>query len=753
MRSWFGRLPIHGKLVTSALLITAVALAIALIGLSAVDIWRHRAAAADDAGALAQVLAENTAAAVMFKDADAARELLQSVRVRGVVTRACIFLPDGSLFVGFAPREPACPPVLDPTARWGGVVGSALVVKGGRTLGSVYIERDLSDLRGRLAVTAMTGIGMFALAAFAAYLLAQRVNALISRPISSLAAFARAFGESPTDTPPAIQTMPDELGQLVGAFGDMVTRINTATDELTRSNQQLQLEKQEREAAILQQRTSERRFQRLADGSPVLLWVNGPDGCEFVNRAYLDFIGMASDAEVRGYDWSRFVHPDDREAYLDWYTRAFAAQAPFSAEFRFRRADGQWRWMRSQATPRIEDGRFAGYVGASVDITERREAESALRDADRRKDTFLAVLAHELRNPLAPIRTGLELLRVNADKPGAVGRIQPVLERQVGHMVRLIDDLLDVSRISSGKILLQRQPTALADLVQTAVDASRAGVEAAGLTLSIALPDAPVVLDADPTRFVQVLSNLLHNATKFTDRGGQISLGAIVQDGPPPHLTITVADTGIGIAPETLPRVFDLFAQGENTGRGKSGLGIGLALAKQLIEMHGGSITAHSDGPGRGSAFTIQVPVLSWAPHTAEPQRPAPQRCVGVRVLVIDDNVDAAEMLASLVTSLGGEARTAFDGRTGLRHAAEFRPDVVLLDIGMPEMDGYETCRRLRAMPIGATVYVIAVTGWGQPHDREHALSEGFDAHLTKPADPRTLERLIADAPRRPARI
>jgi PAS domain S-box-containing protein len=750
VKRWFERLPIHRKLVVSALLITAVALAVALIGLSAFDVWRHRAGAADDATALAQVLAENTAAAVMFKEEQAARDLLQSVRVRDVVTRACIFLPDGSLFVGFAARGLSCPAVLNPTAGWSGMVGSASITRNGRHQGSVYVERDLSDLRGRLLLTALAGLLMFAVAASAAYILAQRVNTGISHPISALAKFARTFGESSDATPPAVRTSPDEIGELVAAFGDMVRRVRSANDELRRSNDALLREKNQREAATARQQESELRFQMLADGSPVLLWVNGPAGCEFVNRAYLDFVGLASDVEVRGYDWSAYVHPDDRDPYVQAYLAAFEARATFRAEFRFRRHDGEWRWMRSEATPRIQDGTFVGYVGASVDITERRRAEDALLDADRRKDTFLAILAHELRNPLAPIRTGLELLRVAGDKPGAIGRIHPVLERQVGHMVRLIDDLLDVSRITSGKILLQRQPSALKDLVQNAVDASRAGIDAAGLHLSVEIPETPVILDVDPTRFVQVLANLLHNATKFTERGGSIGVHAVVDDGAvPPLLTLTVTDSGVGIPSAMLSRVFELFTQVEGSGRAKSGLGIGLALARQLVEMHGGTIEARSEGLNRGSAFSIRMPALSWGALEEQPRQSEVQRCTGVRVLVIDDNVDAADMLASLVGSLGGDARTAYDGPSGLRAAAEFRPDVILLDIGMPEMDGYETCRRLRAEHAGQAC-IVAVTGWGQPQDRERALSEGFDAHMTKPADPRRLERLLVDAPRVP---
>jgi PAS domain S-box-containing protein len=749
MRRWFERLPIHRKLVASALLITAVALVVATLGLSAFDLWRFREAATEDAGALARVIAENTAAAVMFNQADAAEDILQSVRVRNVVTRACIFLPNGQLFASYTATTTGCPPSVPAADIWNGVYGAAAITRNGRTYGAVYVERNLANLQQRLLLTGLASVLMFGLAALAAYLLAQRVNVAISRPIGDLANFVRRFGDTPDAEVPTIHTAPDELGQLMTAFSEMVTRVKTASDELRHSNEALRLEKVERDAALVRQLESERRFKTLADGSPVLLWVNGLDGCEFVNRAYLDFIGLESDLEVRGFDWSRFVHPDDRDEYVNAYTRAFRSRSTFSAEFRFRRADGEWRWMRSEATARLENDVFVGFVGASVDITERRRAEEALREADQRKDAFLAILAHELRNPLAPIRTGVELLRLGGDKPGAMKRVLPVLDRQVAHMVRLIDDLLDMSRITSGKIQLQRQPTSLTDVVTSAIDANRSAIDAAGLNLAVNLPDTPCLLDVDPTRFVQVLSNLLNNATKFTDRGGQIAVSARVDDSAsPPLLVLTITDSGAGITPSTLPYVFDFFVQGETPGRGKSGLGIGLGLAKQLIEMQGGTIQAHSDGAGSGSSFTIRIPVITWELVHATPDvdQSDARPCVGRRVLVIDDNVDAADTLAALVVTLGGEATAAYTGLDGLNVAEKFRPDVVLLDIGMPGMDGYETCRRLRAQPFGQ-IYLVAVTGFGQQHDRERALADGFDAHLTKPADPRILNGLFADLP------
>jgi signal transduction histidine kinase/ActR/RegA family two-component response regulator len=378
------------------------------------------------------------------------------------------------------------------------------------------------------------------------------------------------------------------------------------------------------------------------------------------------------------------------------------------------------------------------------DAIERARAEQQLRKADARKNEFLATLAHELRNPLAPIRTGLELIRRGGDTVVAVERVRGVMERQVGYMVRLIDDLMDVSRITSGKIVLQREPALLANLVHSAVEINRAALFAKRIELSVDLPQDPCVVDVDPTRFVQILSNLLHNAAKFTNDGGSVSITAKLippKNDPNSRLSISVVDSGIGISAELLPRVFELFTQGE-TRASQPGLGIGLALARRLVELHAGCLDVRSEGAGRGSEFVLELP-LTRSQLVSATERRADERRLDRRVLIIDDNEDAANTTAMLLEDMGGDTRVAYGGESALAMIREYQPDVVFLDIDMRGLDGYETAQQIRRV-LGNRVMLVALTGFGQEHNRAKATRAGFDAHLTKPADEAALARIFA---------
>ncbi len=381
---------------------------------------------------------------------------------------------------------------------------------------------------------------------------------------------------------------------------------------------------------------------------------------------------------------------------------------------------------------------------------ERRRLEAELRrraeelaEADRRKDEFLALLAHELRNPLAPLRNGLQILRLAEGDAVARAQARAMMERQLGHLVRLVDDLLDVSRITRGKMELRRSRVRLEDVVGSAVEAARPLIDAAGHTLDVALPDRPVVLDADLTRLAQVFANLLTNSAKYTPPGGRIWLTAEARDG---EVVVAVRDTGIGIPVEALPTIFDMFSQVDRSiEKTTGGLGIGLALVKGLVEMHGGTVTAVSPGPDRGSTFTVRLPVLDRRPAAAGPATDENALgSAGRRVLVVDDNRDGAESLAMMLRLLGNEAHTAHDGLEAVEAAGRLRPDLILLDIGMPKLNGYDTARRIREQPWGRGVVLVALTGWGQEADRRKSREAGFDAHMTKPIEPGGLEKLLA---------
>jgi CheY-like chemotaxis protein/two-component sensor histidine kinase len=377
-----------------------------------------------------------------------------------------------------------------------------------------------------------------------------------------------------------------------------------------------------------------------------------------------------------------------------------------------------------------------------------------LREADRRKDEFLATLAHELRNPLAPIRNALHLMGHRDGNGQGHEEERAMAERQVVHLARLVDDLMDVARISKGKIELRREVVELTPIVGHALGAVRPTAQERGHELAVELPEAPIRLEADPTRLEQILDNLLSNAIKYTEPGGRITLAAARDVG---MVVLRVRDTGIGIEAGMLPRIFEMFAQVDHrSDRSQGGLGIGLGLVKTLVEMHGGTIEAHSQGPGTGSEFVVRLPVLMEAQRDGErptltfrssPPGQPPRR----RILVVDDNEDAAASLAKLHRRLyGQEVEVAHDGPSALEIASEFRPEVVLLDIGMPGMDGYEVARRLRSRPEFATTLLVALTGWGQDSDRQKSREAGFDHHLVKPVDPEALRDLLIGSPASP---
>jgi signal transduction histidine kinase len=414
-------------------------------------------------------------------------------------------------------------------------------------------------------------------------------------------------------------------------------------------------------------------------------------------------------------------------------------------EIAIERPDGSRRFALAHANPlRDAAGRIVGAVNILVDITERKRAEEALQEADRRKSEFLAMLAHELRNPLAPLRNGLQIIRLAKEDAGAVDQARAMMERQLSQMIRLIDDLLDLYRVSNGKVELRRQRLDVAAAVQDALETSRPLIEAAGQELTVTLPPRPTYVDGDRTRLAQVFANLLNNSAKYTPKGGHIRL-AVERQGS--DVVVTVRDDGIGIPAEMLPKIFEMFTQvGRSLDRSQGGLGIGLSLVQKLVEMHGGRVEAHSDGPGRGSEFVVRLPLLLVRPRSPQGNGDGngdgcPSR---YRILVVDDNEDSAQSLALMLKIMGHDARAAYDGGTAVEDAAAFRPDVVLLDLGLPRLNGYEACRRIRELPGGREMLIIAQTGWGQEEDKCRSKEAGFNFHLVKPIDAADLEKLLA---------
>jgi len=502
------------------------------------------------------------------------------------------------------------------------------------------------------------------------------------------------------------------------------------------------------EAAAL--RDSEERFHTLADNIAQFAWMADEKGRPFwYNERWFDYTGLTPEDMKDIARRRRVHHPEYVDGVLARLRRSFETGEPWEDTFPLRGKDGQYRWFLSRATPiRGADGRVERWFGTNTDVTELRQAEEALRQSDRRKDEFLATLAHELRNPLAPVRNALEIMKRAGGDLRLIEQARQTMDRQMLHLERLVDDLLDVSRITQDKLELRRQRVDLAALVQQVVETSRPLAEVAQQRIDVEIPAVPIQVDADPMRLGQVFSNLLSNASKYSDPGGEIR---VVVRRSAQSASVSVQDRGIGIPPDMQSRIFEMFTQVPgSTQRAQGGLGIGLTLVRRLVEMHRGKVEVHSDGIGRGSEFVVELPLLHET-GTAKPMetkvRP-PATAARHRILVVDDNRDAAESLAMLLRFSGHETQLAHDGPEAVEVAQSFRPDVVLLDIGLPGMNGYDVAHRLRAQPGGVGLVLIALTGWGQEEDRRRSKAVGFDHHLVKPVHTDELAALLASLPK-----
>jgi PAS domain S-box-containing protein len=496
-----------------------------------------------------------------------------------------------------------------------------------------------------------------------------------------------------------------------------------------------------RRGSEAQLRQTEARYEALTQVLTVVVWTTDPDGRVIAPQGpWGEYTGQSWE-QHREFGWVEAIHPDDRDRVQAEVTRARQAKDCYRVATRVWHGLSQaYRRCDARGLPIRRDGQLVEWIGTCIDVEDQRRAEEALLAADRRKDDFIAMLAHELRSPLAPIRNAVYILKGRSSGDVQLSWASKVIERQVDHMARLLEDLLDVSRITRDKLELRTTRLTLDSILETALESSRPAIEQQGHHLELNILAGPIYIEADPARLAQVFSNLLINAAKYTDRGGKVNLTVSKTQR---EAVVTVRDNGIGIEPEMLPRLFHLYARAVPAlERSHSGLGIGLSLVRGLVEMHGGTVTAASAGPGRGSEFVVRLPLAKSRTAPAAAAVASADQVPPMRILVADDNRDTAETLSVLLQMMGHQVRAAGDGQEAIDMAASFVPMVVLLDIGMPKVNGYEAASRIRQLVPKALL--IATTGHGQPEDVRMAAAAGFDHHLVKPVKPEQVQHLLA---------
>ena len=498
-------------------------------------------------------------------------------------------------------------------------------------------------------------------------------------------------------------------------------------------------------------RESEQRLRQLANTIPHLAWMAQPDGSvHWFNDRFYEYTGTTLE-QVEGWQWQRVYHPD-RDDDADDYRTLIAKGEPFEMTDRLLSSTGTYRTFFTKVAPLYNSaGKIVQWFGTNTDIHEIENAQEELRAANRRKDEFLAMLAHELRNPLAPISTAAELLKLTNLDPDRVRATSSIISRQVAHMTDLVDDLLDVSRVTRGLVTLHETPVNINSVVVDAVEQVRHIANMKHQQLSITHTDDPVMVNGDRTRLIQIFSNILNNATRYTQDHGEIALRV---SALPDQVSVSIRDNGIGIDPELLPHIFELFTQAERSpDRALGGLGLGLALVKSLVDLHRGMVSVRSEGANKGSEFTISLPRLAMETEiSADDSHSGADSVKGdnVSVLVVDDNVDAAQTLCMLLETRGYHSYTEYTAQDALQKVRQLKPDIFILDIGLPDMDGFELARRLKDIPETTDSTFIALTGYGQDRDREQSKAAGFSHHLVKPVDIQRLLSVLAEAAARP---
>lgn len=737
---------IRSKLNAIVAITTIVALAVAAAALLLVDLRRGLADARQDSVTQADVIALASAPALAFADRAVALENLAVLRARDNVVAAALYDESGMLFASYR-RDDAGDVSVPQRAAADGIevhgdrattwrpVGSS-----GARVGTIWLQVRHDRLRQALEYLGIVVLVM-AGSLGAALLLSNRLQRVVTAPVLEISEVARSILRGRGGVVRAKRRSDDEVGELVDAFNAMLDELQRRSKTLEEANQAL--------------RASETRYQLAVRGSSAGLWDwNLPDRVMFYSPRFKAMLGHTEeDFPDRPRSVVAALHRDDLPMVVAALKAHLRRHVPFQVECRLRDHAGHWRWFFIAGAALWDSaGRPYRMAGSVVEVTERKEAERVLHEANRAKDEFIATLAHELRNPLAPIRTGLDILRRDRSNGPSSERARATMERQLAHMVRLIDDLLDISRINSGKIRLDVGRTRLGPVMETALELSRPALSAGGHELAVHAPPDEIELMGDPTRLSQAVGNLLNNAAKYTPPGGTVSL-RWWREGS--EAVIEVEDSGDGIPADMLENIFALFTQVRRTlRRAQGGLGIGLYLVRSLVGLHGGTVVARSAGPGQGSAFTVRLPCLEAAAIAPVHALAAAGGSghAGSRVLLVDDNVDAADSLAVVLKMAGFTTSVLHEGTAVLQEALAFQPDVVLLDIGLPDMTGYEVAARLRREPRFARTLLVAITGWGAEKDRLQAQQAGFDHHLTKPVDFASLELLLSGAAERRAR-
>jgi PAS domain S-box-containing protein len=716
---------------------TLAALAVAGLALLVFAHERELRSLRQSVGIQADMIALASAPALSFDDPRDAAENLAALRANPRVTLAALYDANGRLFASYLPAgsgvAPKAPPQVDGIrVDLRRVTVSRAVMTDRERVGTLYLQIGHGLARSAFEFLLTLALVM-AGSLTAALLLSRRLHRSVMAPLRAVTEVAQEIVQGRRRRLEKPEAGDAEANAVADAFNAMLDELDQRAQNLQAANEAL--------------RGSEARYQLVVRGSSAGLWDwDLRNGAVFYAPRFKALLGYTDDELPNTLALVHdALHPDDCEFIRQAVREHLATGLPFQLECRLRHRQGGWRWfLATGMAERDAGGRAFRMAGSIVDVTERKEAERVLQDANRAKDEFLATLAHELRNPLAPIRSGLDILKKDRSNGPASERARQTMERQLLHMIRLIDDLLDISRINNGKIRLDMGRVHLLRVIETAVELSRPSMQAHGHELVLDLPAEDVELTGDATRLAQAIGNLLNNAAKYTPPGGRVEV-RLRQEGL--DALVEVRDNGVGIPPAMLDKVFALFTQVERRlEQAQGGLGIGLYLVRSLIELHHGSVTAESAGEGQGSTFTVRLPCLPPAvPEAAAEAAGSAAAPVGPRkVLVVDDNVDAAETLVTVLQMLGHEARAVHDGESALQAAPSFAPHLVLLDIGLPGMNGYEVARQLRSDPRLRRTCLVALTGWGSEEDRKRARDAGFDHHITKPVEVAALEPLLA---------